>query len=66
MEWKGLFEITKRVSAQTYMVLVKGKPSVFRANLLKSYVESEDALVAATVVYEEPGTTKSSADTKSS
>ena len=65
LEWKGPFEITERVSAQTYRVLVKGKPKVFHANLLKRYVGREDALVVATVVYEEPGTTESTADTVS-
>ena len=65
LEWKGPFEITERVSAQTYRVLVKGKPKVFHANLLKRYVGREDALVVATVVYEEPGTTESTANTVS-
>lgn len=43
VQWKGPFTIAHKLSDQDYRVEIKGKMKTFHANLLKRYIEREDA-----------------------
>jgi len=38
LDWKGPFEIVKRVSTDEYLVLFRGKPRIFQTSMLKEYI----------------------------
>ena len=44
MQWKGPFKVSAVVGLNDYKVRVKGKDSVYHANLLKKYFLSERIL----------------------
>ena len=60
LEWQGPYKILGGKGGHTYKVLVKGKTKVFYANLLKQYVNHEETIVVATVVYEDVDTLETS------
>lgn len=60
LEWQGPYKVLGEKGGHTYKVLVKGKTKVFHANLLKRYVNREEPVVVATVVYEDVDTPETS------
>ncbi|XP_038057353.1 uncharacterized protein LOC119728962 [Patiria miniata] len=43
MQWQGPFEVTACVRKNDYLVQVKGKEKIYHANLLKKYVDRQEA-----------------------
>ena len=52
MQWKGPFEVSAVVGLNDYRVRVKGKESVYHANLLRKYFEREDPVSVGAVAVE--------------
>ena len=42
MQWRGPYEVVKRVARNDYRLMVKGNEKTYHANLLKRYVERTD------------------------
>ena len=43
MQWKGPYEVVRRVARNDYKLMVDGKEKTYHANLLKRYVERTDS-----------------------
>ena len=44
MQWKGPFEVSSVAGLNDYKVKVKGKKTVYHANLRKKYFEQEETI----------------------
>ena len=52
MQWKGPFEVSAVVGVNDYKVRVKGKQSVYHANILKKFFERENSVPIGAVAVE--------------
>ena len=49
LQWKGPYEIIKVINKMDYKISIKGKTKIYHANLLKRYLERQDADQVQTV-----------------
>jgi len=63
MQWKGLFDVIKKVAKHDYRIVVNGKEKTFHANLLKKYVSRTENNVHndAEIVHAAAGLVRASA-----